>query len=157
MNKIDFKYYPNFNYNLDSGFTDFEKQKMILNDDIYKVKNFLSEIFLNEKEVFDFVKKVIDLKGINRETKMEYILNIFNQIKNKRKKFKNINLSNNTDFIFKIIINEMLNDNIENLLLNGIVISDILNKDNVIIRDSETVLENIEDIVSWVNNRNIEY
>ena len=44
----------------------------------------------------------------------------------------------------------MLNDNKENLILNNIIVSDNFNKDDIIVRDSESVLLNINDITNWV-------
>ena len=57
--------------------------------------------------------------------------------------------------LFKSIANEILNDNKEKLLLNNIITSDTFNKNDVIIRDSESILLNIDDIRKWIKKYQI--
>lgn len=91
-----------------------------------------------------------DIININTEVKVPRI----NKINNIVSIFKNIlgtqfidNELNN--FILKTIANDVINDNIENLLLNNLVTSDVFNPDEIIKRDTESVLLSIDDILRW--------
>ena len=44
----------------------------------------------------------------------------------------------------------MINDNIENLLLNNLVTSEIFNPDEIIKRNNESIWLNLDDIKKWI-------
>ena len=58
-------------------------------------------------------------------------------------------MTNHVEFLLKHIANEMILDNVENSLLNGIVVSQN-NGNEVIKRETESVLLNMDDIYKWI-------
>jgi hypothetical protein len=52
--------------------------------------------------------------------------------------------------LLKIIANEILNDNKEKLILNNIITTDKFNRQDIRVRDVESVLLNINDIRGWI-------
>lgn len=53
-------------------------------------------------------------------------------------------------FYLKHIANDVINDNIENLLLNNMVVSEIYNPDEIVRRNTESIWLNIDDIKRWL-------
>ena len=64
--------------------------------------------------------------------------------------FDTLNVPNDDVTLLKAICNEILNDNKERLILNNIITSDTFNKNEVIVRDAESILLNIDDIRKWI-------
>jgi hypothetical protein len=125
-----------------------------LNTLLFKIKTIIAQKLSSTKknyvDVKNYLEEIIKHKDIARINKIDAILFIFNQIKTIKK------LENKTkklDFIFRTIANEMLNDNISNLLLNNIVTSNTFNRNEVVKRENESVLLNIEDIYKWIKQR----
>lgn len=125
-----------------------------LNDTIFKIKSIIAQKLSSNKknysDVKDYLEQIIKHKDISRIEKIDSIVFIFKQIKS-TKLLESDN--EKLEFIFKTIANEMLNDNISNLLLNNIVTSNTFNRNEVIKRENESVLLNIEDIYKWIKQR----
>lgn len=114
-----------------------------LNNSIFDTKKILGKVISNDEEIQNEIIDFIKSPSINKSNKIKNILKIFYQI-------TNIIPTEDNDFIFKVIANEILNDNKENLILNNIITSDSFNKSDIIIRDSESILLNIDDIRKWI-------
>ena len=112
------------------------------NDTIFNIKKILGDIFNNDDILKENIYNIIINTHIDKGTKIIKIYNIINSKITSQFEHKEILLKN--------IINDMLNDNKENLILNNIIVSDNFNKDDIIVRDSESVLLNINDITNWV-------
>lgn len=116
-----------------------------------------SSAIKNRKDIIFNIKTQLGDKISKNEKIKNYILKIIKSNENKYKKIETIQkiftkllpTDNNIDIVFKIIANEIINDNIENLLLNNIILADTFNPDFVIKRDTETVLTNINEIQNW--------
>lgn len=125
-----------------------------LNNLIFKIKTIIAQRLSSSKknyvDVRNYLEQIIKHKDISRMEKIESILFILKQIKS-LKKLEND--EDKLDYIFRTIANEMLNDNISNLLLNNIVTSNTFNRNEVIKRETESVLLNIEDIYKWIKQR----
>jgi hypothetical protein len=118
---------------------------------------------MNDKKEYIFkIKKIIG-KNIS-ETDKQQVLEIIKQKRlsknNKINKIKTIfntylkdeqNEDFDLDFILKHISNEIINDNVQNLLLNNLVTSEIYNPMDIIKRDNESILLNINDIRKWID------
>ena len=81
-------------------------------------------------------------------SRSEKINNIVNYLQQK------LNLNNITSsdmqFILKHIANEMINDNIEHLLLNNLITSNVFNPDEIVKRNNESIWLNLDDIKKWI-------
>jgi hypothetical protein len=87
--------------------------------------------------------------SIVKDTKMSKIKKI-NQIKNIFNEYLKGSEYEDLDFVLSHISNEVINDNIQNLLLNNLVISEMYNPKEIIKRDNESILLNINDIKKWI-------
>jgi hypothetical protein len=145
---LDFIYYLtdiDYTNNSNNAYTDYINYKDNINKDLYKTKLTLSSFINKSPEIKIKIEKLIKNIKIERYTKIININKIFNDI------FENKFINDNYyQFIFNIISNEIINDNKENLLINGIVVenNDI---DNIIKRDNESILLNIDDIYKWIS------
>lgn len=119
---------------------------------IYKVKTVLAKILSQKIELKKYIEE-INVLSIPRITKIQYIVDVFNKIYDKLLDkidiFKDIT-KDNIVFIFKVIANEIIDDNRDNLLLNNLVISDVFDPKEIIKRDDEQILMNIDDIQKWM-------
>lgn len=61
----------------------------------------------------------------------------------------------NDTFQYTQIANDILNDNVENLLLNNVVVSDIFNPKQILTRDTERILLSIPDIQKWLSRHTL--
>jgi hypothetical protein len=120
--------------------------------DIFNVKVILAKRISSNENAKKYIIYQNKTPSIPRYKKIENIVLLFNKIQ----QVENIKLDNDLlQFIFKHIANEVLNDNKENLLLNNIVISDIFDPNEIIKRDNESVLLNIDDIKKWIKKHTI--
>lgn len=148
--KIQQRFYENDNFkddkleliankyiiNLGVIYNDFIKE---MKGEIYNIKYKLGSIISTNEKLIDQIKSINKKMDIVRNDKIDSITKIF------------IKLMPNTDiFILKHIANEVINDNIENSLLNNMVVPDEFNPNEIIQKDTESVLLNIEDIKNWI-------
>ncbi len=119
-----------------------------LNDEIYKIKKYLGESFLNDNTSKNNLLNIIKTPIISRSDKINNIVNYLQQKLNLQNEFDIT--SSNISFILKHIANEMINDNIENLLLNNLITSNIFNPDEIIKRNNESIWLNLDDIKKWI-------
>lgn len=125
---------------------EWNKKIELLKDKIYQVKKYLGEKISSDDNSKTLLIKIIKNPSISRSEKIN---DIFNYLKNKIEIFEDIEAPL-LDFILKHIANEMINDNIENLLLNNLVTSDVFNPDEIIKRNNESIWLNIDDIRKWI-------
>ena len=116
-----------------------------LNDKIYKIKKDLGESFIDDNISKNQIINIIKTPLISRSEKINNIVNYLQQKLN----LNNIN-SSDLPFILKHIANEMINDNIENLLLNNLITSNVFNPDEIIKRNNESTWLNLDDIKKWI-------
>jgi hypothetical protein len=154
LNVLYFSYYPEVNEYLNRSDSEiysneeikYNEKIKIQKQKIYSIKLKLANFFVNNPDIKEKIENIIYSTNTNRQTKIKQIVKIFNE-----------NLEDSTenlDFYFDHIANEMLNDNKENLLLNNLVISDIFNPNEITQRESESILLNINDIKKWIKKYN---
>lgn len=129
-----------------------------IKNDIYRIKTVLAKILSQKLELKDYIEK-INVLSIPRIIKINYILDVFMKVY--KKLIDKVDLFREIDeekivFIFRLIGNEMIDDNRDNLLLNNLVISDVFDPREIIKREDEEILMNIDDIQRWMRiNDNI--
>lgn len=144
--KYDYTYYLDIDnklYQSESKLTPFKIYNNNYNNTINKLftlKKLIGEHFNNNTEHKEYIEKLIKRSDITKYDKIIELLDIF----------ENLNIDNSDTSLLKVIANEILNDNKENLILNNIITSDTFNKNEVIVRDSESILLNIDDIRKWI-------
>jgi hypothetical protein len=109
-------------------------------DKLFNLKKLIGDKFNNNQETKEYVEKLIKRPDITKSDKIMELLEIFNTL----------NIPNDDITLLKAICNEILNDNKERLILNNIITSDTFNKNEVIVRDAESILLNIDDIRKWI-------
>jgi hypothetical protein len=117
-----------------------------LMNDIFKTKTKIVKAFdqiKNSEKVKEYLIDLIKETDIPRHTKINAIIDVFKQ-------FGKSNPDHHTLFILNIIANEMILDNKENALLNGIVTNPEDRGQNIIKRDTESILLNLDDIYKWI-------
>jgi hypothetical protein len=119
-----------------------------LNNKIYKIKKYLGQSFLNDNTSKNQIINIIKTPIISRSEKINNIVNYLEEKLNLQNEFDIT--SPNLQFILKHIANEMINDNIENLLLNNLITSDVFNADEIIKRNNESIWLNLDDIKKWI-------
>lgn len=124
---------------------EWNKKIETLNDKIYKIKKDLGESFIDDNISKNQIINIIKTPLISRSEKINNIVNYLQQKLN----LNNIN-SSDLPFILKHIANEMINDNIENLLLNNLITSNVFNSDEIIKRNNESTWLNLDDIKKWI-------
>jgi hypothetical protein len=154
--KLDFIYYldideklkgPNDNVSL--PYNHYIQLIQKTNNDIFTVKTEIVkrlQAAVNTNDIKNYLEKMIKSPGVTRSDKINNIVKIFIQLMKK----KDLGKESTLYFIFQTIANEMLLDNIENSLLNGIIINQNENTDDIIKRDSESILLNRDDIYKWI-------
>ena len=149
---LDFKYYKNVDDILYEKETEMDEQKLYneqikrMRQSIYEMKIELAKRISNNEDIKN------EIITINTKTDMSK----YNKIKQLIKIFKGIVGEKTDEFIMNYIANDVINDNVENLLLNNLVTSDVFNPKEVIIRENESVLANIDDILKWIRTYKIE-
>jgi hypothetical protein len=109
-------------------------------DKLFNLKKLIGDKFNNNQETKEYVEKLIKRPDITKSNKIMELLEIFDTL----------NIPHDNITLLKDICNEILNDNKERLILNNIITSDTFNKNEVIVRDSESILLNIDDIRKWI-------
>lgn len=148
---LDFKYYLDIDEKLQSqnvspnNFIKYTESNNQLKIDMFNMKKVIGREIFKRPYVKDYFEKLIKNSELTKNEKIYRIIKVFKQIP---KLELNITL-------LKAIANEIINDNKENLILNNIITSDTFNKNDVIIRDSESILLNIDDIRQWIKHHKI--
>jgi hypothetical protein len=154
---LDYKFYYDINDKLHkNGNVNKENEQVLyslkmkqLKDTIFKVKTILAnEISKNKKQQQQIIN-IIEKTDINRITKINNIVEIFNNYSEKIRDLVQID-SQLEKFIYNQIANEVINDNVEKLLLNNLVIYEIFDPTEIIKRDTESVLTSIDEIRKWI-------
>jgi hypothetical protein len=114
--------------------------------EIYNIKQKLAFVISRDDELVKEIKTINRMTNINKAEKIFRLVKIFKEILSKDNKVKHIV----NDFILKHIANETINDNVENTLLNNMVVPDEFDPNEIIQKESESVLLNIEDIKNWI-------
>lgn len=130
---------------ISNEFTEYSELTDDINDDIYEIKKQLGQLFIKNISLKSTISDIILRTNIDKGSKISEIYNLIKPF------LKSKELSSPLHFYLKNIINDMLNDNKENLILNNVIVHDSFNKDDIKIRESESVLLNINDINKWVH------
>lgn len=144
--KYDYKYYLDVDSKLQqtdtqiTPFTIYNNNYNNILDTLFNLKKLIGDKFNNNNDQKEYVEQLIKRVDISKHDKIMELLEIFETF--------NVPTENTT--LLKEIANEILNDNKEKLILNNIITSDTFNKNEVIVRDSESVLLNIDDIRKWI-------
>jgi hypothetical protein len=141
---LDIKYYQHVDevllHNIDITTEEHKYNTMIkeLRDKIHDIKLQMAKI-LSDSESLQ--KRIISINTTtkSRSMKVKSIVDVL----------KNLGITQDS-FILQHIANEIINDNIENLLLNNLVTSDIFNPNEFLSRDSETLLSNLDELQKWI-------
>jgi hypothetical protein len=152
VKKLDWKYYPNIDRLLIHG----DHQDNLLNNQvrysaylktlkntIYQLKTEIAEWVSNNENAKRAIIQIVENKGSTKSDKINKLYSILKRIP--------IKGQYQGDLFLKHIANEITDDNEEFLLLNNIVTSDTYETNQILRRDSETVLFNIKDIFGWVH------
>jgi len=155
---IDIPYYPYINYfisqeNLESNeqvnYSNTIKQ---LKHNTYELKTFLGNTINNSEKIKQHI--VSFNNSINtKSVKVIYISELLYKILEKTSTQHSFIKTYSNDLLqllLKYISSEIVNDNKENLLLNGVITSDFFNPNEIIKRDSESILLDINDITKWL-------
>jgi hypothetical protein len=153
IKQLEFKYYLDIDNQLDKENEDNTPLELYIKNDnelhakLFTIKKIVGEelsLLKNQpfkKQIEDIIVDTTHEKGF----KVKEIANIISKLRGlKQEDIEDITL-------FKVIANEILNDNKEKLILNNIITSDKFNRRDIIVRDVESVLLNINDIRQWVN------
>jgi hypothetical protein len=140
---LDVKYYMDVDDVLQNGTSDNvnDQQKFYANikdlkQKIYEVKTALASKLPESSKTE--IQELNTNTEISRQEKLNKLMAMFS-------KFVSVD-----DYILQYIANEVLNDNLENLLLNNMVTSDVFNPNEIISRDDETLVVSISDIKKWL-------
>lgn len=110
-----------------------------MRDRVYKIKQKLALVISGDEMLINRVKDINKNVKKNRGEKVDMIVEIFKGID-----------GSVDEFILKHIASEVINDNVENALLNNMIVPDEFNANEIMMKDTESVLLNIEDIKNWV-------
>ncbi len=154
---LDFKYYPDVNKAL-SKQSEGNEQKAYsayiqgMRSTLYKIKTRLAKAISESDTTKDNIMTIIKDTKLPMFQKIEDIVGIFYTILDTNTEVSDDSQSfgNVLDFMLRNIANEVINDNVENLLLNNLVVSDVFNPNEVIKRDKESVLLSIDEIRKWI-------
>lgn len=143
---LNFVYYMDVDSHLRSDKVDTVLVDRTLMNDIFKIKTKIVkalEQISNGEQVKEYLIDIIKSLEITRYDKITTIVDVFKQ-------FGKTTPDNYTLFILNIIANEMISDNKENALLNGIIANPEEKGENIIKRDTESILLNLDDIYRWI-------
>jgi hypothetical protein len=143
---LNFVYYMDVDTQLRSGKVGPVLVDRTLMNDIFKIKTKIVKALdqiSNGEQVKEYLLDIIKVPEMTRHSKITTIIDVFKQ-------FGKTTPDNYTLFILNIIANEMISDNKENALLNGIVANPEEKGENIIKRDTESILLNLDDIYRWI-------
>jgi len=108
---------------------------------IYDVKKNLGESLVKNSDVQEKIQSINKNPRLTRLEKIKSIANIL-------KAHVSIEVED-LDFILDNISNEVINDNVENLLLNNLITSEVFDPEQITKRNTESVWLNLNDIKKW--------
>jgi len=108
---------------------------------IYDVKKNLGESLVKNSDVQERIQSINKNPRLTRLEKIKSIANIL-------KAHVSIEVED-LDFILDNISNEVINDNVENLLLNNLITSEVFDPEQITKRNTESVWLNLNDIKKW--------
>ena len=154
IQKLDFKYYLDVDEKLNDKLIEstpydvYNENNDKISVKLYEIKKSIGELLTldKNKNIKNEIENIIIDTNYDKGSKINKIVNIIVNIMNKISPLDGIQ----NEILYKIIANEILNDNKEKLILNNIITKDSINKGEIIIRDVESVLLNINDIMEWV-------
>lgn len=147
---LDFKYYEDINdailYNDSNGNRErtFNQIMKSFKTEIFEKKKQLGAKIVNNPDVKERIIQINRDVASTKTTKIAQLVNIFKDL------LGGESSSVKSDFILHQIANDVLNDNVENLLLDNLVTSDVFNPKEVTQRDTESVLMSVDEIKKWV-------
>ena len=151
--RLDFKYYVDVDEkikqtteNQNSEYNKFKRQQNDTNNQLFKLKSKISrriEKSVQRGEITSYVKTVNTSTNLSNYMKIDKIVTLLKEL------LVGYEITSRIEFLLKIVANEMILDNRENLLLNGIITTQ--NKGTHIIkRETESILLNLDDIYKWI-------
>jgi hypothetical protein len=157
INKLKFIYYfdidekltgkqtTQINNGIINQYNIFNKHVDLMNDHIFKLKTAIAkriEGLNNREQVIKYIKEVIITTNFSKLEKINKVVKILLQL------FRHTKITPHILFLLKNISNEIILDNIEHSLLNGIVNQ---NKSGELYkRETESILLNLDDIYKWI-------
>jgi len=147
---LPYKYYEDVDDHLAKQLTgldsqgEYNKRIQEQKTEIYEIKTKLGDILSKNESLKEQITEINKSVTLTRHQKIQQLINIFVQIIGPQQSDINV--------ILQHIANEVLNDNVENLLLNNIVISDVFDPNTISRRETESVLMNIADMERWFSN-----
>jgi hypothetical protein len=117
--------------------TEYNRNQQANKHKIFQIKTKLADELSRNEILKDQILSINKSITMTRHQKLQELINMFEKI-----------IGTQSEFL-QLIANEILNDNVENLLLNNIVISDVFDPNTISKRDSESVLMNIADMEKW--------
>ena len=150
--KLDFNYYLDIDDKLISQniehtpYQIYSDNQDSIQNKLFNIRKSIGKLLSSQEysNIKQIIETIISNTALNKNDKIKDIIKIFDTLPID----KDISL-------FKTIANEIINDNIEKLLLNNIITSDTFNKSDVIIRNTESILLNIDDIRKWIKKHQI--
>jgi hypothetical protein len=148
ITQLDMKYYPDVDDKVLTGTRapnremQFNKTIEKIQQRVYKLKRLLakrlSEKELQRREISETISSVY----LSRQSKITRIMEVFSNVLR--------DLPPIPPAILQSIANETVNDTVENRLLNNMVVSDVFNPNEIINRDTESILTSLDAIVRWI-------
>ena len=119
---------------------DWNTQIQMERDNMFSIKKRLGESLVKRLDIQNQIIEINKTPGI---TKFERIDKIKQLLRDYIRDVPDV------DFILDNISNEITNDNVENLLLNNLITSEVFNPDEITKRPTESVWLNVDDIKKW--------
>jgi hypothetical protein len=149
---LNYKYYENVDDILaksiegDDMQTQYTKSMQDIKRVIHQIKTDIAEKVSNDELLKNEIIHINTSVSLTRPQKLQKLEQIFTKL---------IDVQGydfyeyHVGLVLQQIANEIMNDNVENLLLNNIVISDVFDPNVITKRDQESILFNISDIEKW--------
>jgi hypothetical protein len=157
---LDFNYYPDVNQTLESNSpvvndqVKYSKTIQSFKQVIFRIKSELASVLSVDEAKKSAIMAINKSVTQTRFEKVDKLVEIFKTVDLKLGNFSVVD-SSTLDFILRHIANEVLNDNVENLLLNNLVTSELFDPNEVLQRDAESVLLNIDDVKKWIKKYDV--
>lgn len=117
---------------------------------VYRAKVMLGRHFSTNKDEQDDIISFIDKTNSSRAFKINELSKSIVQALTELMSSKDEDIEENIQFISRHIATEIVNDNIENLLLNNVVTSDLYDPTKITKRENESVLFNLSELRKWI-------
>lgn len=163
---LDFKYYPEIEQVLSEDKHHVETNNQIIYTEmitkwrrtILDIKKYFGKKFIYEKYQSD-KQNIIDVSkntSISKLDKIDIVSSILKRVIREESENKNKIIFQDldkdfVDFVIKHISNEIIQDNVNFSLLNNVIKDDFFDKDEIIVRNDENLLFNIDDLKNLFN------